>query len=80
MYEDIHSSVMYLFEVCDDDFLKVNHLLQALKRAIITQKVEHGKSLEEGKKVMSLSCLRLLCQYFAASSQDEYFFHGLSFF
>jgi hypothetical protein len=56
MYEGIRSSVMYLFKVCDvsppDEFLKVC-LLRALKRAIITQKVAHGKSLEEGKKVMS---------------------------
>jgi hypothetical protein len=40
MDEGICSSVMYLFKVCDisppDEFLKVNHLLKALKRAIKT--------------------------------------------
>jgi len=57
-----------------DDFQKLNHLLKAFKRAIVSQKVMHGRSLEEGKKVMSLSCLHLLCQTFAGSSNDEYFF------
>jgi hypothetical protein len=78
MYEGIRSSIMYLFKVCNvsppDDFQKLNRLLKALKRAIVSHKVAHGRSLEEGKRVMSLSCLRLLCQIFAGSSNDEYFF------
>lgn len=40
----------------------------------MSDKVEAGESLEEGKDAMSYACYKLLCSKFLEGNKDEYIF------
>ena len=56
---------------------RMQTLMKGFKRTIVSQKVERGETLEEGKEVMSFACYELLCKKFFEGEKDEYNFAHL---
>ena len=79
MYDGMRSALMHLYRLMevrmDDSFRKLLHqYVQGLKKVVAENKKATGQKLTEGKRAMSRSVYKRMCELFMEGDSDEYIF------